>query len=119
MRECDILLHVVDVAHPQMEDHIKTVVNTMTELKVGDKPQLLVFNKIDLYRERYFDALLDSQTKADLERELQEHMKNTFGHESVFISAHSKEGMDELRETMNRMIKEMYVVRYPYQIKGW
>ncbi len=119
VRESDILLHVVDVAHPQMEDHIRTVTQTLADLKVSEKPQLLVFNKIDLYRERVFDELLDAETKATLEAELRERMRNTFGLESIFISARSKEGIDGLREVMTRLIKETYVVRYPYQVKNW
>lgn len=119
VRESDILLHVVDVAHPQMEDHIRTVMQTLADLKVTDKPTLLVFNKIDLYRERYFDDLLDNQTKVDIERELHEKMRNNFGHDSIFVSAYSKEGIEELREKMTQLIKETYVVRYPYQVKNW
>ncbi len=119
VRESDILLHVIDVAHPQFEDHIKTVNQTMAELKVSEKPQIMVFNKIDLYRERNFDDLLDDETKADIERELAEKMKNTFGHDCLFVSAHSKENMDALREKMSAMIKEVYVVRYPHQARAW
>lgn len=118
VRESDILLHVVDVAHPQFEDHIKTVQQTLQEIGAGDKPTLMVYNKMDLYRERYFDELLDTATRKELETELRERLLHENG-ENVFISAKSKEGIEELRERMTRLIKESYVVRYPHQVKGW
>lgn len=118
VRESDILLHVVDVAHPQFEDHIQTVQKTLAELGVADKPTLMVYNKIDLYRERYYDDLLDQQTRTDLARELEERLLHAYG-ENVFISASTKENIEGLRETMTRLIKETYVVRYPHQVKAW
>lgn len=118
VRESDILLHVVDVAHPQFEDHIRTVQKTLQELGAAEKPTLMVFNKIDLYRERWYDDLLDDATKAEIEADLRDRMLHTYG-ESVFISAHSKEGLDDFRERLTRLIKETYVVRYPHQVKGW
>ena len=118
VRESDILLHVVDIAHPQFEDHIKTVQKTLQELGASEKPTLMVYNKIDLYRERYFDDLLTKQERADIETELQEKLGSNYG-ECVFVSAHSKEGIEQLRDRMTRIIKECYVVRYPHQVKGW
>lgn len=118
VRESDILLHVVDVAHPQFEDHIRTVQNTLEEIGAADKPTLMVYNKIDLYRERYYDDLLDTQTRKELETELKERLMHNFG-ENVFVSAATKENIDGLRERMTRLIKEVYVVRYPHQVKSW
>jgi GTPase len=118
VRECDILLHVVDVAHPQFEDHVRTVQATLQELDAADKPTLMVFNKIDLYRSRYFDDLLDQAMRTEIETELRGRLLHTYG-EHVFISAKSKEGIEELRERMTRLIKESYVVRYPHQAKQW
>ena len=118
VRESDILLHVVDVAHPQFEDQIRTVQKTLHELGAAEKPTLMVFNKIDLYRERWYDDLLDDATKAEIERELRERMMHTYG-ESVFISAYTKEGIEDFRERLTRLIKETYVVRYPHQVKSW
>jgi GTP-binding protein HflX len=118
VRESDILLHVVDVAHPQFEDHIRTVQTTLQEIGAADKPTLMVYNKIDLYRERYFDDLLTSQEKIDIETDLRERLGANFG-ENVFISAHTKEGIEQLRERMTRLIKEAYVIRYPHQVKSW
>lgn len=118
VRESDILLHVVDVAHPQFEDHIRTVQQTLQELGAAEKPTLMVYNKIDLYRERWYDDLLDDSTKTEIEAELRARLQHTFG-ENVFISARSKEGVDDFRERLTRLIKEAYVVRYPHQVKGW
>ena len=117
-RESDIIVHVVDIAHPQYEDQIRAVQQTLKELGVDDKPMLMVFNKMDLYRERYFDALLDPTTQAQIEAELIEHLQNKYG-ESVVISASSKENMDTLRSVLGRMIKEQYVIRYPHQARAW
>lgn len=118
VRESDILLHVVDMAHPQFEDHIRTVQQTLTELGAAEKPTLMVFNKIDLYRERWFDDLLDDKTKAEIEADLRDRLLHEYG-ENVFLSAHTKEGMDEFRDRLSRLIKECYVVRYPHQVKHW
>ncbi|MEN9414629.1 MAG: hypothetical protein RLZ62_933 [Bacteroidota bacterium] len=118
VRESDILLHVVDVAHPQFEDHIRTVQKTLQEIGASDKPTLMVYNKIDLYRERYFDDLLTTQEKTDIEADLRERLGSNFG-ENVFISAHTKEGIEQLRDRMTRLIKEAYVIRYPHQVKTW
>lgn len=118
VRESDILLHVVDVAHPQFEDHIRTVQQTLQELGAAEKPTLMVFNKIDLYRERWYDDLLDNKTKTEIEHELRERLLHNYG-ENVFISARSKEGMDDFRERLTRLIKEAYVIRYPHQVKSF
>lgn len=118
VRECDILLHVVDVAHPQFEDHVRTVQATLQDIGAADKPTLMVFNKVDLYRKTVFDDLLDEATRQEIEADLKERLKLAYG-ENVFISAHSKEGIEAFRERLTRMIKEEYVVRYPHQVKGW
>ncbi len=118
VRESDILLHVVDLAHPQYEDHIRTVQQTLKDLDAADKPTLMVFNKVDLYRERYYDALLDDDTKNEIEADLRDRLQNNYG-ENVLISAHSKENIEVLRERMNRLIKEAYVIRYPHQAQSW
>ncbi len=117
-RESDILIHVVDVAHPQYEDQIAAVQQTLKDLKVDDKPTLMVFNKMDLYRSRYFDDLLDAATQADIESGLIDNLTTKYG-ESVIISAGTKENLDELKERLKRLVKEQYVVRYPHQTQQW
>lgn len=119
VRESDILIHVVDLAHPRYEDHIQTVVKTLTDLEVTDKPTLFIFNKIDLYRERYFDKYLEEEVKENILSELKQNLKNSYHHENIFISAVNKENITELREIMKAMIEDHYQVRYPYQVKRW
>ncbi len=119
VRESDIVVHVVDMAHPQYEDHINTVNKTMKDLNVGEKPTLMVFNKLDLYRERNFDELLDSETKEDILAELLNKHQSATDHPVLFVSAQEKENMNTLREILGDMIKKQYEIRYPYQTKTW
>ncbi len=119
VRESDILLHVVDLAHPQHEDHIRTVNKTLQELDAIDKPTLMVYNKIDLYRERNYDLYLEDQAKEEIESGLKQRLEGEFGQESVLASALSKENVDVLREKMMKMVKEQYHHRYPYVAKQW
>ena len=72
--ESDILLHVVDLAHPQFMDHIRTVNNTLKELKADNKPTLLIFNKVDLYRDKNFDKYLDENTRNEIMDELKTNL---------------------------------------------
>jgi GTPase len=118
VRESDLLLHVVDVAHPQFEDHVRTVRQTLIDIGAADKPVLMVYNKIDLYRTTYYDELLDENTRLEIESDLKERLQIAYG-DNIFVSAYTKEGMEELRQRMTRLIKQNYVVRYPYQVKGW
>lgn len=119
VRESDILLHVVDIAHPQHEEQIRTVNQTLRELDVLDKPTLFVFNKIDLYRKKYYDPFLDDEAKAEIEEGLRGSLKHQFEHDNVFISALAQENIEELREKLTVMVKEQYRVRYPYQVNQW
>ncbi len=119
VRESDILLHVVDIAHPQHEDHIRTVNQTLKELGALDKPTLLIFNKIDLYREREYDNYVPDEVKAEIEEGLQKNLSNTFEQEVLFVSAHTKENIGELRKRLKKMVYDQYMVRYPYQAKRW
>ena len=119
VRESDILLHVVDVAHPQYEDHIKTVNNTLLDLGVKDKPTILIFNKIDLYRKRYFDDFLDKATRKELEEGLLENLRNTYQSDVIFISAQEKENIDVFRQKLTHLVKQQYVIQYPYMAKRW
>jgi len=119
VRESDILLHVVDIAHPMHEDQIRTVMSTLKELHVLDKPTLLVFNKIDLYRMLNYDELLDKEGQEEIEDGLRGSLRFQFDYENVFISAVTGEGIDELRTLLLSMVKEKYHSRYPYQAKRW
>lgn len=119
VRESDILLHVVDVSHPQYEDQIKTVNKTLQELDALEKPTLMIFNKIDRYRKLYFDEYLEAEMKQEIEAELKENLKNQFDHDNVFLSALHKENMDELRAKLTQEVRQQYEIRYPYQVKTW
>jgi GTP-binding protein HflX len=119
VRESDILLHVVDIAHPQHEDHIRTVNQTLLDLKVGDKPTWLIFNKFDLYRDRYFDALLDEEGKMEITTGLLKKWEQKEGIAPLLISAEKKENMDDFRKILLELVKGQYKIRYPYQAKKW
>jgi GTP-binding protein HflX len=119
VKESDILLHVVDISHPQYQDQVKTVIQTLQDLEVTNKPTLLLFNKIDAYREKNFDLFLDEKTKSEILKDLRENMKNTFESENMFISAATKENIDELRKVLKDMIEVQYTIRYPYRPKSW
>jgi GTP-binding protein HflX len=119
VRESDILVHVVDMSHPQHEDQIKTVQQTLLDIGAADRTTLMVFNKIDLYREKYFDEFLDNETKVEIMEEIRQKFSNLYPYPNVFISAVNKENIEELRNSLHEMIAEEYKVRYPYQPKSW
>jgi len=119
VRESDLLVHVIDIAHPQYEDHLRVVTQTLKDLNAESIPTLLVFNKMDLYRKRYFDKMLDDTTKQEIEAELIESKMKQHGKHTVFISAINKENMAEMREKLRIMVNDMYEERYPHQTKFW
>ncbi len=119
VRESDILLHVVDIAHPQHEEQIRTVNRTLDELHALNKPTLLVFNKIDQYRKKYYDPFIDEEAKQEIEEGLQGSLKHLFVHDNIFVSALTRENVDALREKIIGMVKAQYKIRYPYQVKQW
>lgn len=118
-RESDLILHVVDLSHPQYEDHIQTVENTLRELDCGDKPVIMVFNKIDQYREQYFDQLLDKSTRQELEDQLLESLSKRYEVPCIFISAKTRENVEPLRLLLMEKIRDLYEIRYPYQVKSF
>ncbi len=119
VRESDLLLHVVDISHPQYDQHMNTVQRTLSELGCDDKPVLYVFNKIDAYREKYFDDFLDQETRDDIEQQLRVTLENNLKAEIVMTSALSRENIDALRDKMIELIKKAYEERYPYESKKW
>jgi len=119
VRESDILLHVIDISHPQFEDQIKTVLNTLKELKVEDKSLLFIYNKVDLYRDVNFDDLLDNRTRKEILDQMKINLDSTYDNQSVFISAKEKENIDLLRNRIKEMVEYTYEVRYPYMVKTW
>lgn len=115
VREADILLHVVDVSHPQYEEQIGVVNKTLQELKAFDKPILTVFNKMDMYIERTFDDWLEDHVKQELLQDLKDKWNLATEHNCVFVSAVEKLNIDELREMMLERIRAQYKIRYPYK----
>lgn len=117
VREADILLHVVDVSHPQYEEQIGIVNETLQSLKADDKPTIIVFNKVDLYAEKYFDKWLEEDVKKDLMKQLERKWDNLTHGNSIFISALHKGNIELFREVLLNKIKEAYEIRYPYLTK--
>jgi len=115
VREADILLHVVDISHPFHEDQIATVNNTLQELKVHDKPVLVVFNKMDMYKERNIDALIPDEAVTEIMNDLYQKWNNNTGGNCVFISALEKSNIDALRENILERVRKIYNIRYPYK----
>ena len=115
VREADVLLHVVDISHPKYEDQIAVVNKTLQELKAFNKPVLTIFNKMDLYRDRYFDEWVSDEVKQDLEKDLKERWTNTTDNNCVFVSAIEKQNIDELRTIILHNVRDMYQVKYPYK----
>lgn len=115
VREADILLHVVDTAHPQYEDQLNVVNKTLQELNVADKPVLTVFNKMDMYEQRNFDEWLEDDVKKEILRELRERWEFETNENCVFISALEKTNIDNFRKTLLDRVRDMYQKRYPYK----
>jgi GTP-binding protein HflX len=116
-RESDLLLHVVDVSHPQFEDQMRTVSTTLHELGVGDRPVLTVLNKIDLYRIAAFDEFAPDEVKDQILQDMVSRIEQEFETRVVVISAFTKENLNVLRETLQEMVESQYAIRYPYRTK--
>ena len=118
-KESDILIHVVDVSHPGYEEQIETVQNTLSSLGVEQKPVLMVFNKLDLYREKFFDDLLTDEEKENLVNELRDSLEKKYEGQVVLVSAKTKENLQKLRHMLSGMVENEYRKRYPYKAKYW
>jgi GTP-binding protein HflX len=115
VREADILLHVVDTSHPQYEEQIGVVNKTLQELNAFDKPILTIFNKMDLYADRYFDKWLADDVKQEILRELKEKWEEATDNNCVFVSAAERLNIDALRDLILSKVRELYKIRYPYR----
>ncbi len=116
VRESDILVHVVDISHPEFEDQIKTVSKILTEIGVGDKKVIMVFNKMDAYSWVEKDELdLEPHTKENISIN---ELKNTWmakdNNPCIFISAKTKENYHEFRQLLYINIKDIHAIKYPY-----
>ena len=115
VREADLLIHVVDLSHPSFEEHIAVVNKTLEEIQAGDKPTLLVFNKIDLYREEEMDELNDMGEGAEKPtlQELRATYMAKMHNPAIFISAANRQNIDELRDELFKRVEQLHMQRYP------
>ncbi|MFZ4058275.1 MAG: GTPase HflX [Ferruginibacter sp.] len=115
VREADILLHVVDISHPQYEEQLDVVNKTLAELGAADKPTVTIFNKMDKYEEEAFDQWLDDSVKQEILADLKQRWQNETKDNCVFVSAIQKTNLELLRQTILNKVREMYRIRYPYK----
>lgn len=118
VREADLLLHVVDISHPDFEDHIASVNQILQDIKSADKHTIMVFNKIDAYKPAHFDAddlMIEKTTKHySLDEWKATWMNNVGENNALFISATNKENFEEFREKVYEAVREIHVTRFPY-----
>ena len=116
VREADLLIHVVDISHPDFEDQMKVVEKTLADLGAGDKPLMVLFNKTDAYTWVEKDA--DDLTPATRENVTIDELKQTWmaklNGECLFVSALKKTGVDEMRSVLYDRVKQLHVQKYPY-----
>ena len=116
VREADLLVHVVDISHPDFEEQIKVVNKTLAEIDAGGKPTMVVFNKIDAYtfvEKDPFDLTPRTKENVSLE-ELMHSWMAKLEDDCIFISAKEKTNIDNLREELYRRVRELHVQKYPY-----
>lgn len=116
VREADLLVHVVDISHPDFEEQIEVVNQTLKELGCSDKPTIIVFNKIDNYH--CVEKELDDLTPPTKENRTLDDLKKTWmarlGDDCLFISAREKQNIDEMRDVLYKRVRELHVQKYPY-----
>lgn len=118
VREADLLLHVVDISHPDFEDHIASVNQILLDIKSADKPTIMVFNKIDAYKHLTIEAD-DLITEKTTKHYTLEEWKNTWmskvgENNALFISATNKENFEEFREKVYEAVRTIHITRFPY-----
>lgn len=117
VRESDLLVHVVDVSHPGFEDQIRVVSETLRDIQSAEKPQILVFNKIDAFSfvlKDEFDLTPVQKENISLDDLKKSWMAADQDHQTVFVSARTRENADELRKLLYEEVKKIHVKRYPY-----
>ena len=116
VREADLLLHVVDISHPDFEEQIQVVNSTLKDLECADKPTMLVFNKIDNYSWTEKDP--DDLTPVRKENISLDDLKKTWmaklNDDCIFVSAKNRDNIDEFRDVLYRKVRELHVQKYPY-----
>jgi len=118
VREADLLLHVVDISHPEFEDHIASVNQILQDIKSADKPTIMVFNKIDAYRHLTIDPddlMTEKTTKHyTLDEWKQTWMSKLGADNALFISATEKENFEEFRKKVYESVRQIHITRFPY-----
>ncbi len=117
VREADLLLHVVDISHPQFEEHIDSVHQILSEIKSADKKTIMVFNKIDQYKHQTIDEddlVTEKTTKHFTIGEWKQTWMEKVGDRALFISALNKENLDEFRKRVYDEVRDIHVTRFPY-----
>lgn len=117
VREADLLLHVVDISHPNFEDHMASVNKTLAEIGSADKPTIIIFNKIDAFTHQTIDDDDLVTQKTEMHFSLDEWKKtwmNRLDNNCVFISALNKENMDAFKEKVFEEVKKIHITRFPY-----
>ena len=118
VREADLLLHVVDISHPNFEDHIASVEKVLGEINSGDKPTIMVFNKIDAYQPKPFDETDLIAERTEEHYSLQEWKKtwmNRVGEDNaLFISALNKQNLEDFKKRIYDEVRDIHVTRFPY-----
>ncbi len=117
VREADLLLHVVDISHPNFEEHIDTVNRTLDEIGIAGKKTIMVFNKIDLYEHEVIaeDDLVTIKTRKHFTIDEWKHTwMQRVGSDALFISALNKENLDEFRKRVYHAVREIHISRFPY-----
>ena len=116
VREADLLIHVVDISHPDFEDQMKVVDKTLADLGAGDKPKIVLFNKTDAYT--WVEKEADDLTPATRENitidELQRTWMGRLNGECLFVSALKKTGIEKMRKVLYDRVKQLHVQKYPY-----
>ena len=115
VREADILLHVVDISHPNYEDQYGVVNKTLQDIKAFDKPTITIFNKMDLYEKNTFDPWLEEEVRAEILTDLKERWEGETQGNTVFISAIERTNLEELRKVILDKVRDLYKIRYPYK----
>jgi GTPase len=115
VREADVLLHVVDISHPQYEEQLAVVNKTLAELGCADKLTITIFNKMDQFEKITFDEWLEEEVKLQILRELKERWEESTKGNCIFVSAIDKQNFVALRQTILNKVRDMYQIRYPYK----
>ncbi|GET46558.1 GTPase HflX [Capnocytophaga felis] len=117
VREADLLLHIVDISHPNFEEHIHSVNQILAEIKSADKPTIMVFNKIDAYKHQTIaedDLITEPTSKHFSLEQWKQTWMNKVGNDVLFISALNKDNLEEFREKVYAKVREIHITRFPY-----